>query len=109
MNTNGSLIQSLGAALRGVMATVAGIALALAGLVFMLFALAVGLVTAVTLVAWALMRGRRPQGIRFGMPPGGRFGGARGSRGAAPWPRPRRGEVIDVEVRDVTPPGAGAP
>jgi hypothetical protein len=102
MTMNGSAFHALAAALRAVLATLIGAVLGLAGLVLMLFALVIGTATAAALIAWALLRGRRPQGIRFGMPPGARFGAS------PPWQRKARGEVVDVEVRDVTPRGPGA-
>jgi hypothetical protein len=102
MTMNRTAFHSAGGAVRSVFATAIGAVMALAGLVFLLFAVAVGLVAAAALVGWALLRGRRPQGIRFGMPPGARF------RGASPWQRPARGEIVDVEAREITSRGPGA-
>jgi hypothetical protein len=71
------------------------VVLGLVGLVFTLGLVTVGLVAGSALVAWTLLRGRRPQGLRFDMRRGGVFDGAR--RRTAP-----RGEVVDIEAREVT-------
>ena len=65
---------ALGRALRQVaMVAITGV-MAVAGLIFVVCMLVVGLVAGSALLLWALLRGRRPQGIRFGMPTGaGRF------------------------------------
>jgi hypothetical protein len=79
-----------------------------AGLVFGLSLLVAGLVLALVVTVWSLLRGRRPTVVQFrrfsarswttgfgGMPPG--FGAT---------PRQRGGEVIDIEAREVGAPRA---
>lgn len=70
------------------------------GLVLMLGLMLFGLIAGSLLIAWALLRGRRPV-MRFGsMPAGwprhGRDAAGHGTRASA-------GEVIDIEAREVTP------
>ncbi|MBX3618763.1 MAG: hypothetical protein KF891_02050 [Rhizobacter sp.] len=67
--------------------------LVLAGLVFGAVLLVAGLVFAVVLVVWSLLRGRRPQAVRFRMKPGAPFDGMR--RNASP------ADVVDIEAREV--------
>jgi len=71
------------------------VVLGLVGLVFTLGLLAIGLVAGTALVAWALLRGRRPQGVKFDLRRGGVFGGAQPGRMAP------RGEVVDIEAREI--------
>lgn len=105
---------ALGRALRQVAVVVMTGVMAVAGLIFVICMLAVGLVAGTALLLWALLRGKRPQGIRFGMPPGaGRFG-PRGqwqapSPGQARRASPPRGEVIDIEAREIEPRGPNSP
>lgn len=69
------------------------------GLVFGLLAVVFGLVLALGLIVWSLLRGRKPQVKRFRMNPSQPFGGMGGRRAPA-------GDVVDVEAREVpeTPP-----
>lgn len=81
-----------------------------AGLVFGLSLLVAGIVLALGVTVWSLLRGRRPQVVQFrrftagrwppGMGPGAPFGGR-------PAGRPS-GDIVDIEVRDVTPGSQGA-
>ena len=80
----------------------AGLALRLAATLFGLALMAgmvlLGLVAGGLLLLWALVRGRQPQWQRFGgMPP------------RAGWPMRGRagpvGDVVDIEAREVKPPG----
>lgn len=74
-------------------------ALALFGLVVMLSALLAGVILALGLTFWALLRGRRPPSPRFawrGFPPPG-------GRGRVPPRAAGSGEVIDIEAREVHP------
>lgn len=77
------------------------VALGLIGLVFTLGLVIVGLVAGSALVAWALLRGRRPQGVRFDMRRGGGMFDASARRRANP-----QAEVIDIEAREVIDPPA---
>jgi hypothetical protein len=72
------------------------VVLGLVGLVFTLALVAFGLVAGSALVAWALLRGRRPQGLRFDVRRGGMFDGPGFRRATS------RGEVVDVEAREVS-------
>ncbi len=94
-----------GAIGRGVQRLVAFVLRALmaaVGLVFMLMLMAFGLVVGSLLVIWALLRGRRPASVRFGMPKGAAWEGFRRAASGT-----SRGEVIDIEAREVPPAGAG--
>jgi Flp pilus assembly protein TadB len=63
------------------------------GLVFGLMALLAGLVLALWIIVWSLLRGRKPQVRRFRMKPTSAFGGM-GRR--AP-----QGDVVDIQAREV--------
>lgn len=63
-----------------------------AGLVFAAVLLLAGLVFTLLLLVWSLLRGRRPRVVRFRVDPG--FGTQRGAA-------PPRGEVVDIEAREV--------
>ncbi len=78
--------------------------MAAAGLLFMLMLMAFGLVVGSLVVIWALLRGRRPAPVRFGMPRGAAWEGFRRATSTT-----ARGEVIDIEAREVPPGGADAP
>ncbi|WP_295642615.1 hypothetical protein [uncultured Methylibium sp.] len=78
--------------------------MAAVGLVFMLMLMAFGLVVGSLVVMWALLRGRRPAPVRFGMPRGAAWQDFRRAASGTP-----RGEVIDIEAREVSPGGADAP
>lgn len=72
--------------------------LGLVGLVFTLGLVAIGLVAGAVLIAWALLRGRRPQGLKFDVRRGPVFD-------AGGWRRPAAGaDVVDVEAREVVEP-----
>jgi hypothetical protein len=68
----------------------------LIGAVFAIGLLLLGVVLTLTLVVWALLRGRRPQVQRFKVDPRQPFGGFR-PRGPAVDPA----NVVDVEAREV--------
>jgi hypothetical protein len=70
------------------------------GLVLMLGLMLFGLIAGSLLIAWALLRGRRPA-VRFGSMPAG--WPRHGRRGAGPATRASATEVIDIEAREVTP------
>ena len=89
-------LAALGTALSAALRLV----VALFGALLMLGALFIGLLVGLTLMLFALLRGRKPQGMKFvwrkgdwpGRPGSGRSGGA-----AA------QGEVIDIEARELPP------
>ena len=85
--------------LGGIVRALAGLVLAVSAVVVVLSALLVAVVLTVSLVLWALLRGRRPaQGVFSSS-----FQRARRRQ------PPPVGEVVDVEVREVQPgpkPGA---
>lgn len=83
--------------LRAAAAFVVSVVVSLFGFAFMLGMLLLGLVAAVALLSWTLLRGGRPVWRFRGMPP--RAGGRR------PAPAPAAGEVIDIEAREIEPPG----
>ena len=64
------------------------------GLVFAAFLLVAGLTFTLLLLLWSLLRGRPPRVVRFRVDPRSPFAGMR--------PQPaRRGEVVDIEAREV--------
>jgi len=74
------------------------VAVAAAVVVFMLVMLFIGLVLGLGLMAFALLRGRRPAGLIWrgaGWP--GRFVRPRGNAQAG------RGDIVDIEAREVAP------
>lgn len=76
--------------------------LVLAGLAFGAVVLVAGLVLATFIVIWSLLRGRRPQLMRFRMRPGAHFGGPRGGAAFGGMGRsPAPGEVVDIEAREI--------
>ncbi|NKI93592.1 hypothetical protein [Rhizobacter sp. SG703] len=81
---------------RRVLAFLVRLVVFLIGAVFAVGLLLLGFVLTLTLVAWALLRGRRPQVRRFKVDPRQPFGGFR-PRGAAVDPA----NVVDVEAREV--------
>lgn len=89
-----------------VVGLVARALLAVAGLIFFVSALVAGLIATLVVLVWALLTGRRPTIVRFGSPrwrvhPGAGMSGSRPGGTAAP--ARGRGDVIDVEVREVPP------
>ena len=73
---------------------------ALVGALLMVAALFVGLLIGLTLMLFALLRGRKPQGMKFVWRKGewpGRPGSRQGPRPIDP------GEVVDIEAREVAP------
>lgn len=96
MNTIAMLLNTAGRVLR-----------ALLGLALLVGMLLLGLAVAFGLVAWALLRGRRPQVARPVWMRG--MGGTAGWPGAARRTSPARrdaGEVVDAEVvREIPAPG----
>lgn len=97
-------ITSLPRALRLLTSRLLGLVIAAFGLAFMLAVLLLGLIAGSVLVAWALLRGRRPT-LRFGRSLDGwhrsvRMGPRAGRRAPV-------GDVVDIEAREVTPPGSG--
>ncbi|MET0334892.1 MAG: hypothetical protein ABW190_11520 [Rhizobacter sp.] len=72
------------------------------GLVFGLVLLLGGLFMATVLVIWSLLRGRKPQVMRFRMNPGSPFGGMNGGMNAGMRGRTApQGDVVDIEAREV--------
>ncbi len=78
-----------------VLGLLARAALAVAGLVFFASALVAGLIATVVVLVWALLTGRRPTVVRF-VSPRWRMDAARPAAHA-----PARGDVIDVDAREV--------
>ncbi len=81
------LLQRIGLALAAVVFTISAFVLAIGAVAF-------GLIFALGVAVWALLRGRRPGGIRFNWPQqpfGRRHPGASSAKG----------EVVDVQVREV--------
>lgn len=70
--------------------------LAVAGLIFFVSALIAGVVATLFVVVWALLTGRRPTIVRFVRNDWAMRARRDAGAGASP-----RGEVIDVEVREV--------
>jgi len=87
-------LSALGAAL----SAAARFVVALFGALLMVGALLIGLVVGLTLMLFALLRGRKPQGVKF-MWRKGDWPGRPGS-GRSPAP-PGAGEVVDVEAREL--------
>lgn len=71
--------------------------LAVAGVVFFISALLAGLVATLFVIVWALLTGRRPSIVRFV----GNDWRMRARRDGDAGGAAARGEVIDVEVREV--------
>ncbi len=88
--------------LQRLLAGVLSLFLVVGGMLLMLGALMLGLVMAAGVVLWALVRGRRPPtaNLRWG-----RRMSRGGFRHPADFVRPR-GEVVDVQAREVDEPGA---
>ena len=99
----GNLLQVLNSALTTLSRWLLRAVAVLAGLVFGLSLLAAGVVVALGVVVWSLVRGRRPAGLQFRRFTQARWGGFTG----APFAQPgaSRGEVIDIEAREVSPEG----
>ncbi len=89
-------LSAIGAAL----SATARFAVALFGALLMVGALFIGLLVGLTLMLFALLRGRRPQGVKF-MWRKGDWPGRPGSRPSAT--QPGKGEVVDIEVREIPP------
>lgn len=110
MTMTNDWMESLNRSLRWAVSLVLKVVLSLAGLVFMAGALVLGVTIGLSLLVWALLQGRRPSGLRFGVPPGGdwrRFRDAAAARraGAAAGRRPTSGDqVVDIEAREVVDP-----
>jgi hypothetical protein len=91
-------VPSTGFSLTAALGAVARFAVALFGALLMVGALLMGLLLGLTLMIFALLRGRRPQGVQFMWRKG-------------QWPgRPRndpapasRGEVVDIDARVIAP------
>jgi hypothetical protein len=81
---------SLGGALGGVVR----LFVALAAALLMVSALFVGLLIGLTLMCFALLRGRSPRGLNFVWRRGASPGQARAAAG-------RSGDVVDIEAREV--------
>lgn len=94
--TRGSEGGVLGRGLQRLVGFVLRALMAAVGLVFMLLLMGFGLVAGGLLVIWALLRGRRPAPVRFGMRPDAAWERFRRGGPAAP-----RGEVIDIEAREL--------
>jgi hypothetical protein len=94
----GLLTRALGAVGSGLLRAV----LALAGLVFVASAVVAALIASVAVGLWALLSGRRPAVLAV-VRRGWRLRRTRRGRG---YPDPR-GEVVDVEAREVDEPADG--
>lgn len=91
-----SRTTGFGASISAFFSAVLRFFIALAGAIFMLSLLFVGLVLGLTLMLFALLRGRRPAGLIWrakSWPP--RPGGAHGASNMG------RGEVVDIEAREI--------
>lgn len=91
-----SRATGFGASISAFFSGVLRLCVAFAAAIFMLSLLFVGLVLGLTLMLFALLRGRRPAGLIWrakSWPT--RHGGARGGSSGA------RGEIVDIEAREV--------
>lgn len=109
MTMTNDWIEALNRSLRGAVSLVLKMALTLAGLVFMLGVVVLGLTLGAVLVVWALLQGKRPRVVRFGRHPGADWNRFRAAAAARRSPGARadtrsRGEVVDVEVREIADP-----
>lgn len=86
-----------------VLARVVQVFAAVLGVALMLGLMLFGLLAGAVLVAWALLRGRRPA-MRFGGMAGGPSWQRFRAASQSPWRRPPPGEVVDVEAREVAVP-----
>lgn len=89
-----------GATLGSMFSSILRIFVAMAGALLMVAALLIGLLVGLTLMIFALLRGRKPQGVNFVWRKGewpGRPGSRQGSQRIDP------GEVVDIEAREVVP------
>lgn len=89
------LLSGLLRLMRSAAAFVLRVVATLFGFAFMLGMLLLGLLAGVAFLSWTLLRGGRPVWRFRGMPP--RAGGRR--------PTPAAVDVIDIEAREVEPPG----
>lgn len=97
-------MNGLGRGLAGLGTLLLRLLLGVAGLVFMLGVMLFGLAVFGVLLVWALLRGRRPAPLRFGMHRGsgwGRFHGGPAARRQAAQPA----DIVDIEVREIAEPG----
>jgi hypothetical protein len=86
--------------LGSVVSAIARFVVALVGALLMVGALLFGLLVGLTLMLFALLRGRRPRGVQFAWRKGdwpGRAGRWREARTV------ESGEVVDIEAREVAP------
>ena len=91
-----------GATLGSMFSAVVRFVMALAGALLMVAVLLIGLLVGLTVLLFALLRGRKPQGVKFVW----RKGEWPGRPGAGRSPGPRAldpGEVVDIEAREVSP------
>ena len=89
-----------GSAFGRFVSAVARFAIALVGAVVMVGALFIGLIVGLTLLIFALLRGRKPTGVKF-MWRKGEWPGRPGRRQDS---KPvEQGEVVDIEVREIPP------
>jgi hypothetical protein len=87
---------------RGLALTVSALlraVLAVAGLVMLIGVMVFAITFAAVVIAWALVRGRRPQAMRFDWRG---FGKTTPFRRGASTRSESHGEVVDVEVREVS-------
>lgn len=84
----------VGIAQRVALALAAGV-LAISAFIIAIGAVAFGLVIALGLALWALVRGRKPGSVKFTWPPQRPYGRQPPSSASPP------GEVVDVQVREV--------
>lgn len=99
MNSIDNSTQGFSGTLSAIGSSVLRVAVATAVVVFMFVMLFIGLVLGLALMAYALLRGRRPVGLIWrGANWSGRFARPRGHPAQA-----ARGEVVDIEAREVAP------
>jgi hypothetical protein len=105
MTTTKASMNGLGRGLTALPALLLRGLLGVAGLLFMVGVMLFGLAVFGVLLVWALLRGRRPVPMRFGMHRGsgwGPFQGGPSVRRAATRPV----DVVDIEAREIAEPGA---
>jgi hypothetical protein len=100
MNSMNRPVDRPGATLASMFSSILRFFAALAGALLMVAALLVGLLVGLTLILFTLLRGRKPQDVKFVWRKGdwpGRPGSRQGMRAVDP------GEVVDIEARELAP------
>ncbi len=100
MNSINGRLDRPGATLGSMFSAILRFFMVTVGAILMVGALFVGLLLGLTLLLYTLLRGRKPQGVKFVWRKGewpGRPGTRQGPRAIDP------GEVVDIEVREVAP------